>query len=439
MSVRVAAIAVTLAASIVAAMLIARPGSGSAHSVVAVVPDAPELLAHDPIMAAGQPVGEVASMSPVRRGRAVRLVLNVNNAAWPLTQGSRFALRWGGTASLVNRYVELTRGPVGAPAISDGATIPSSDFASTVELDTLTGVFTRAVRADTATMIDRAGPAFHAAEAPLRRGLVAAPPALDQASNVLQDLQASNGNLDALLRSTDRVANAVQSSDPGMSALLAGAGTTFAAVAGRDRALQTALERMPQMLALTRGTLRHASGTLSSAGSLLQRLGPGVTQVRGIAAPLNDVLTKVRTVAPDVTATLDTVSAATPALNPLLDLVNRLMPQLGSIGGQATTALKCIRPYAPDIAGFMANWGDFLTSGDGKDRFIRATLQNLIPAPLNALPYNSGTAAKLFPGLRYAFPRPPGDNAGQPWLLPECGIGPDALNPAKDPEARSGR
>jgi ABC-type transporter Mla subunit MlaD len=397
------------------------------------------LLAGDPVMAAGQQVGEVASMTPVQRGRAVRLVLNVNDVAWPLHEGARFALRWGGTASLVNRYVELTRGPEQAPAIADGATIPSSDFAGTVELDSVTGIFKPAVRADTTTMIDRAGPAFQAAEAPLRRGLVAAPPALNQASHVLQDLQASNANLDGLITSTARVVNAVQSADPGMRTLLGGAGTTFAAVAGQDRALETAIEGMPQTLALTRGTLGHANGTLTAAGSLLGRLAPGITELRGVAAPLDNVLTKVRTVAPSATATLDSVRVATPALNPLLDLVTGLMPEIGSIGGQTSTALKCIRPYAPDIGGFLANWGDFLSSGDGKDRFIRATLQNLIPAPLNALPYNSGTAAQLFPGLRYAFPRPPGDNAGQPWFLPECGIGPSALDPAKDPEARSGR
>jgi hypothetical protein len=53
------------------------------------------------------------------------------------------------------------------------------------------------------------------------------------------------------------------------------------------------------------------------------------------------------------------------------------------------------------------------------------------------VPYDSGTAAKLFPGLDYAFPRPPGYSAGQPWFLPKCGVTTDALDPSKDPESRT--
>jgi hypothetical protein len=136
-----------------------------------------------------------------------------------------------------------------------------------------------------------------------------------------------------------------------------------------------------------------------------------------------------------VSDTLNTAYHATPKLNPLLTLATQLMPQIGSIGGQATTALQCIRPYSPDIAAFANNWGDFLSWSDGKDRVIRATVENIIAAPINGLPYNSATATKLFPGLTYSFPRPPGEAAGEPWYLPQCGITPSSGIPANDPES----
>ena len=112
------------------------------------------------------------------------------------------------------------------------------------------------------------------------------------------------------------------------------------------------------------------------------------------------------------------------------------MPQLGSIGRQSVEQLKCIRPYTPDAVAFFTNWADFLSATDGKDKYIRANVQLLTPAPYNAITGNSADIAKAFPGLRYAFPRPPGLNAGQPWFLPECGAGKDSLDPSKDPEAR---
>jgi len=38
-------------------------------------------------------------------------------------------------------------------------------------------------------------------------------------------------------------------------------------------------------------------------------------------------------------------------------------------------------------------------------------------------------------GQKYALVRPPGYNAGQPWMLPDCGAGADGLDATKDPEA----
>lgn len=37
-------------------------------------------------------------------------------------------------------------------------------------------------------------------------------------------------------------------------------------------------------------------------------------------------------------------------------------------------------------------------------------------------------------GKSYAMPRPPGLSVGQPWFLPQCGAGPNSINPADDPE-----
>ena len=35
------------------------------------------------------------------------------------------------------------------------------------------------------------------------------------------------------------------------------------------------------------------------------------------------------------------------------------------------------------------------------------------------------------------MPRPPGETSGQPWFQPQCGAGPEALDPAQDQEAQT--
>jgi hypothetical protein len=160
-------------------------------------------------------------------------------------------------------------------------------------------------------------------------------------------------------------------------------------------------------------------------------------EARRTAAPLNSLLHTVRRVGPDATATLATARRAVPDLNPLLAKVTELSPQLSSIGEQSIDNLKCIRPFTPEIDSYFSNWGDFLAGTDGKDKLIRAQVQGYGPAFSNVSPYNSAQAHNLFSGLEYGFPRPPGTNAGQPWFLPECGAGPDALDPNKDTEIRA--
>jgi ABC-type transporter Mla subunit MlaD len=232
---------------------------------------------------------------------------------------------------------------------------------------------------------------------------------------------------------TDAVANA----DPGLGRLVQSAGTTLDAIASEADSVQTTLDEAPSTFDRVRSTLAVADRTLNAAGRLTDRISPGVVQLRRIAQPLNSVLGTVNDVAPTARRTLATLRTATPALNPLLRRVEQQSPRIASISTKANTQLTCIRPYTPDIVSFFTNWGDFMSATDGRDKYIRANVQSIVPAPYNTSYSTSGELAKNNPGLRFNFPTPPGANAGQPWYLPDCGAGPDALNPFKDREARA--
>jgi hypothetical protein len=95
----------------------------------------------------------------------------------------------------------------------------------------------------------------------------------------------------------------------------------------------------------------------------------------------------------------------------------------------------CLRPYAPEIAGFLSTWSGYNKNYDAGGHYARTfpLMFNaaLIPGTaLNSLQITRTYADRLF----YAMPRPPGLNAGQPWFQPQCGAGPESMNPSKDPE-----
>jgi ABC-type transporter Mla subunit MlaD len=434
--VRTAATAALGLFAIVVVVMLATGGGDAGHKVSVVVPEATNVVPGQYVRSAGGKVGEVTKLTPVDGGRRARIEMRLQDSVWPLPAGTTMTLRWGGTVNYSNRYVDLHKGSGAGPAMARDGVFPTKSFTTPIEFDGLLRTFDKPLRNDVRAFLNTGGKTLQATRPALRRALDASPEAVQQAGFVLRDLDAERYTLRTLVRSADNVLGAVQRARPGLRSLLGGAAQTFDAIASQSASLQGSLQRAPRMLATTRSTLARADRTLDLASTVTRRIAPGVTQLRRVAAPLDDTLRTVVRVAPDAKATLRSLGAATPDLNPLLDRVTALSPQLESIGEQAVDNLDCIRPYTPSIMSFFSNWGDFFSLDDGKDKLIRAQVQNFLPAPTNAAVYDSAQAAKIFPGLKFGFPRPPGTNAGQPWFLPECGAGPDALDPDKDPEAR---
>jgi virulence factor Mce-like protein len=428
-------IALTALIGVVALVVVlVATGGGSGHQVTVTIPDATDVVAGQYVKDAGINVGNVDSISAVNGGRDARLRLTLDGSVWPLPQGTTMQLRWGGTVSYVNRYIELTRGTGPGSSMVTGGVFPASSFSVPVEFDSLIGTFNSNVRASLKTFLDSAGVTLQTASPSLRRAIDAAPPALAQTSAVLGDLDSNESALNTLVKSGAQVVDSVHRADPGLQPLVTSAATTFTALASRTRQIDATLQTAPSMLAQTRSTLASAEPTLNLAQAVTSRIAPGVTQLQRIAAPLDNLLVTLKNVGPDAIAALGAARSATPSLNPLLVKATQQMPQLQSVGSQSVTSLDCVRPYTPDVVAFTTDWGDFISGVDGKDHYFRADVQTLVPAPFNAMPYDSAQMEKVLPWISYVFPPPPGFAAGQPWFLPQCGEGPSTLNANDDPE-----
>ena len=421
-----------LAAAVIVLLLIS--GSGSArHRVYVTVPDATAAVSGQMIRAAGVPAGTIGSIEPVAGGRQARVELDIDSSAWPLPQGTTMTLRWGGTVSYANGYIELTRGPDGAPSIPDGGQFPAAEFHVPVQFDSLLATFDTPTRKTFKQFIDVGGVTFATARASLARALQAAPGALRETSFVASDLAENTGTLDTLVRTADNVVHAVNSASPSAAQLVSGTASTLTALADQASGVQATLAGAPSTRASIRTTLASADPTLKLASTVVTRLAPGIEQARLLAAPLTDVLQTVRTVGPVATTTLRIARQSAPSIDSFLAHLQSIAPLVQSVSSQAAPEIGCIRPYTPEIMALGSSWADFTSYSDRRDPFVRMTPNVLVPAPHNA---NTDTAAQIAaqnPGLKYAFPVPPGYIAGQPWFQPQCGITPDVLNPAKDP------
>jgi ABC-type transporter Mla subunit MlaD len=428
----------TLLVAVIAVVVIVRsPGAGG-HQLWVTVDDATGVLAGQQLREAGQPIGEIDAVLPVDGGRRARLGFEVDDADWPLTRGTTMRLRWGGTISYLQRYVEVFAGPPRAAAYADGATVPSAAFQAPVEFDTLIDDFGPRLRGSLHQMLTNAGDAMWAARAPLRDTVQRAPGAVEQAGALLADADSVRSQLTALVSSSAQVVGAIRQADPSIEQAATGAGETLTALASESGSLQATIGEAAGTFNHIRSTLHHVDPTIDLATSLSARLTPGIRELRQTVTPLDRLLQTITTVGPTAVTTLDTARGSAPQVTSLLTRSTELMPEISSIFGQALPQLGCIRPYTPDIAAFFTDWNRFWDYNDGSNYYARVAPAAIAWAPTNASTYTPAQAAKLFPELQDQFPRPPGTNAGQPWFQPQCGAGPSALNPNNDPEARPG-
>ena len=440
MSRRVVTFVVGLVALTAAVIAVSSRSTTETKRVYVTVREATNVVKGQRVRQGGVKVGQIADITPVQGGRAVKLALDLDDSdgVWPLPTGTKMSLRWGGTANFGDRYIDLVRGKGAGAMVAEGGTFPTKSFALPVDIDQLLADFPARRRAELQTFLKTAGPALGMSKRGLQRTLAVGPEALGEANAVTDDLNADTVALRNLVESTGSVVNAVQTAQPGLRSVLEGAAGTFDAIAAQSTATKALLQAAPRTLQVARTTLGQADPVLDRAQDVTGKLAPGVAELRRTTAPLTSVLRQLRTAGPDATVTLATARRATPSLQGLLGTLQERSPQLESIGKQATEQLSCLRPFTPDVMSFFTNWGDFLSGTDNRDHMLRATVQQISYAPANALPYNADQISKLLPGIvEYGFPRPPGYNAGQPWFQPQCGAGEDALDPSKDAEIRT--
>lgn len=429
--------ALLLAVAALAVLLLTSRGPDG-HNLFFTTADASGAIAGQEVRVAGHKVGKVQAVKPIDGGRAARITLRIRDAAWPVRTGSHVTIRWGGTVSYLKRYVSLQPGPTTGAPYADGATLPAKAVTTPVDFDELINQFTPEVRGTYSAFIDRAGATLTRSAPDLRKVVTRAPEALHQANLLLRSLARSRTQLHALIAGTDDVTGAIRTADPTVDQAVEGAALTLAATARHTSGIRRTLAALPGTLERVRTTLGRADRTLDLARSATGRIAPGVAELHRTVTPLNGLLRRVDTVAPIATSTLTTARSAAPDLTRLLERATSLLPEVRSVADQANTQLQCIRPYTPDIVQIGTDWSGFISAVDDKDYYARVNPAALAFAPTNVESASTAQIAREFPGLRYGFPRPPGDSAGQPWFLPECGAGRDAINPFKDYEARSG-
>ena len=395
--------AMTLGALVVAAALVAilLLGGNGAHQYKLVFQTAGQLVNDNDVQVGGRRVGSVKDIQLTANNQA-EITIEVDKPYAPLHEGTTAVIRATSLSGVANRYIALSPGPDNAPKLADGAVLAADRTTTIVDLDQLFNTLDAPTRKGLAETIQ--GFATWYAGKGLQANAAGRyfPPALSATTGVLQKLNADQAALNTLVQDTSQVVTTLARKAPTLTDLVSNADTTFGAIASENASLSQALSLLPQTLRRGSTTFVDLRLALDDVDKLVAASKPASKNLAPFLATLRPLLTESQ---PTI-AQLARLVRQPGASNDLTDLLTTA-PQLANVAstsfpsavtalGKSTPVFNFIRPYTPDLVGWLRDFGQGASNYDANGHFARV-------APVfNAFKYDASndTLVPVPPALR---------------------------------------
>src|SRR4051794_16067611 len=219
---------------------------GESYRVTLALDNASQLVKGNQVKVGGVSVGSVSKLELGRDARA-RIELSIDDGGVrPLHSGTKAEVRSSSLAGVANRYVALTPGPVNAPEIRDGGTIPARDASSEVDLDEVLNALDPETLRDLKLLLRNGAGALRGRGRQLGRAIDALDPALAQVDQLERELLRDQGTFARFLVESADVVTGVASRRPQVTRLVATGHATLDELAARDAHVDSLLRRLPQ-------------------------------------------------------------------------------------------------------------------------------------------------------------------------------------------------
>ncbi len=296
-------------------------------TVKAVFATAQNIRPKSPVRIAGVNVGEVTGVQSLpagsgdgSKGQAAAVVtMAINDDGLPLHQDATFRLR----PRLFlegNLFVDVRPGSPESPEVSDGYTFPETQTSTSVQLDQVLTTLQAPVRRDLQVFLHEFGDALerYGGAKGFQTFYRTSPGAFRWTSRVNEAfLGTAPHDLSNLVKSLDSTVRALDQNEPALKGLVTNLRIVTGSLAARDRALATAVARLP--------------GVLRTGTPALAHLNASFPPLRAFA----------RAILPGVRNSPETIDAANPFLHQLRGLVSKR---------ELRGLVHRLRPAIPDLA-----------------------------------------------------------------------------------------
>jgi len=387
---------------LVAATLATRLVSSDPYTLTFLMPAADGSFVGAKVVMKGTPVGEVTGLD-VKDGQAA-VTIEVDDDHAPLPAGTTARVKW--ESVLGARVIEVL------PGDEDNVALPSGHLLThnveAVELDDLLAMLDAPTRRRLQGLVEQLAAATTGEETNLNETLRAAGPTFKALGEVARSIGEDGPAVRRIVTQLHLVAESVAGRSSDVSGAVTQLTQLTQAIASEQADLSTMLDQLPGTIDTATETLSNVEGPVGSARTLLREVQPTTHRLPALSHDLRPVLAAARPALEDLPPTLRDADALLKRTPALVVALNDLLPTLDDTLEQVNPMVSFLRPYTPELVGWLTNWTSLFASQNASGNYARALI--------------TGSASSLDdvqPGVppgQHQDPRPePGSLVDQPW------------------------
>ncbi|WP_406035018.1 MlaD family protein [Nocardioides sp. NBC_00163] len=376
--------------------------SGPDYELTLLMPSASTAFKDGGVMINGQKVGHVTSVG-VRDGQA-EVKVAIDDEYAPLRAGTTARIKWASV--LGTRMIELVPGARTNPEMPSGHLVTGN--AEAVDIDELLSTLDAPTRKQLQTLVAQLNKTLAGTQPDLQTTLTKAGPTVKAIADLLSAIAQDGPALKKVIKELHGVTANVSANDAELAASINNLNTLTSQIAGRQAELSQTIEKLPDTIDSATRALDAVPEPVDSTRTVLRTLRPSTDRLPAIAKQANPVLADVRPALAMLPGTLKDAQTLLQYTPGLVGDANAILPTATSALEQADPMVSYLRPYTPELVGWLSNWNGVFGSRDASGHYARA----LITASASSFDQNPGV---MPPGMKQDSRPLPGSIAGQPW------------------------
>ncbi|WP_037075958.1 MlaD family protein [Pseudonocardia spinosispora] len=374
--------------------------SGDDYTVV--LPNAIGVVEGTPVQIAGRDVGNVTEVT-VKNDKAI-VGMRVGNLPAPLRTGTTVTVEW--RSVLGERYLQLQPGPGTNPVLPAGAMIQAGS--SQVVVEDLLEALDTPTRTHLASMLQQLNVTMAGHQQDFNQTLKAAGPSVQAVGSVLKAVGSDGQAIRTVLADLHKVTSVLAERRGRLSSTVTDLKQLTSTASVHEQQLSDSVAELPGTLDSVKTALDKVPAAADATVPLLDDLAPATEQLPGLAADLSPMLDDLRPSVKLLGPTLDAADGLLDVAPDFLDTSSHVLPVLRTTLDTANPAVAFLRPYTPEIMGFLSGWGGVFSPYDSMGHMGHP----IVPAGQTA--NNNGPNVQT-PGETISPVILPGAIVNQPW------------------------